>query len=355
MFHKSLVGLMVVSIMLLTSACVPLALPQTIPATPTAEAGEADRGSLDAEAEQVAMTVRQMLMQQVQANFDAIEVVAVEESEWPDGCLGLPATNEACTLALVPGYRVVLAVNGVQYVYRTDATASVIRMAEAPQPQIGDAVITWTQPAEVGVCTTATIGTEGVAFGLCGGPAMQGYLGNPESQHDLMWFMSTYAPFEAETMAGTVVFNGVGSQTATPAEQRMVAEWAQLAHLEAASGRTGASWGLAFAWHREGGIAGFCDDLTVYVTGRVYASSCKGSEPQNLGQARLNAEQLAQLYTWVDTFQGFEVEQSDPAVADAMTVRLVFSGSGEQPASEAEQQAILAFAAELFAELSAGQ
>jgi 23S rRNA (guanine2445-N2)-methyltransferase / 23S rRNA (guanine2069-N7)-methyltransferase len=29
--------------------------------------------------------------------------------------------------------------------------------------------------------------------------------------------------------------------------------------------------------HREGGIAGFCDDLTVYVTGYAYLSSCKGN------------------------------------------------------------------------------
>ena len=32
---------------------------------------------------------------------------------------------------------------------------------------------------------------------------------------------------------------------------------------------------LAMVWRREGGIAGFCDILTVFLSGEVYASSCK--------------------------------------------------------------------------------
>jgi hypothetical protein len=225
-----------------------------------------------------------------------------------------------------------------------------IRLESAPPAQIGDMIVEWTQ--DEGLCATAQIGLDGVAFGLCGNPLMSGELVNPERTAELEEFASTYAPFATDTAAGHVVFQGQGDREATPAEQRMIAEWARLVQLEATGGRSGASWGLAFAWHREGGIAGFCDDLTVYVTGQVYASSCQGNEPVNLGQTRLDAEQLAQVYEWVDRLQGFEVEQRDPAVADAMTVRLVFSGAGEQEASEAEIAAIQDFAAQLYAELS---
>lgn len=309
-----------------------------------AEAGTSERVP-------AAMVVRQMLMQQLQVTFDAVEIVAVEEAEWPGGCLGLPAEEEACTLAIVPGYRVVLAVNGEQYIFRTDLDANVIRLESAPDAQIGETVIEWRAP-EGELCTVAHFGSEDVAFGLCGGPLMGGRYGMPERPDQLAEFQATFAPFEADTPAGRVIFSGEGDAEATPAEQRMIAEWARLGQLEASAGRSGASWGLAFAWHREGGIAGFCDDLTVYVTGIAYASSCVGEEPSTLGQVRLDAEQLAQIYEWVDTLAPFEVEQTDPATADAMTIRMVFSGAGEQSATEEQMAAIQEFASLLYAEIA---
>lgn len=51
---------------------------------------------------------------------DAVQVVAVEAVDWPDGCLGAGGPQEACILMITPGYRVTLAVGGVQYVYHTD-------------------------------------------------------------------------------------------------------------------------------------------------------------------------------------------------------------------------------------------
>jgi hypothetical protein len=297
------------------------------------------------------MIVRQMLMQQLQANFDEIEIVEVEQTEWPGGCLGLPAENEMCTMAIVPGYRVVLAVNGAEYVFRTDLDGSVIRLESAPEAQIGESVIEWRSPEDQ-ICNVAQIGTEGVAFGLCGGPLMGGRVGMPERLDELAEFRSTFAPFKADTPAGSVSFSGEGDEEATPAQQRMIAEWARLVQMEAAAGRSGASWGLAFAWHREGGIAGFCDDLTVYVTGIAYATSCAGNEPTNLGQIRLDADQLAQVYDWVDTLMPFEHEQTDPATADAMTVRMVFSGAGSEIATAEQIAEIEEFASLLYAEMT---
>ena len=122
-----------------------------------------------------------------------------------------------------------------------------------------------------------------------------------------------------------------------------------LASIETSSGRLDASDGPVLAWHREGGIAGFCDDLTVYVTGDVFASSCKGNQPTDLGRTPLTAEQLAQVYAWVDRLKSFEFEQTDPAKADQMTIRIVFSGAGSVDATDADIQAIQQFASELFA------
>jgi hypothetical protein len=47
-------------------------------------------------------------------------VVSAEEVEWPDGCLGVAKPNQMCTQVIVPGYRVMLEVNGTQYEVRTD-------------------------------------------------------------------------------------------------------------------------------------------------------------------------------------------------------------------------------------------
>jgi hypothetical protein len=312
----------------------------------------AENGLAMEEGEQVAMVVRQMLMQQLQADFDEIEIVEIEEMEWPDGCLGLPATNEMCIMMITPGYRIVLEVNGDEYVYRTDQQGLVIRLEAAPEARIGETVIEWIETDETVVCTTAQIGTEGVAFGFCGGTLMGGHLAMHERVEDLKELRSTYASFEADTPAGRLVFTGEGEEEATPAEQRMIAEWARLVNLEASAGRSGASWGLAFAWNREGGIAGFADHVTVYVTGVAYASDSGNQAPVTLGQTRLDAEQLAQVYTWVDTLASFEFEEADPATADGMTIRIVFSGAGEEEPSEAQIQEIQEFASMLHHELS---
>jgi hypothetical protein len=184
---------------------------------------------------------------------------------------------------------------------------------------------------------------------------MGGKYARPDRVEAFTHFIETYAPFEAATPAGTVTFTGQGTNQASPAEQRMIAEWARLAELEAEAGRSGASYGLAFAWHREGGIAGFCDSLEVYVTGDAYAASCAGEAPQDLGGGRLSAEQLEQVYAWMDELQAFEMEHTDDAIADAMSIRLVFSGAGSAEATEDDIQALQDLAAQLFARLSGAE
>jgi hypothetical protein len=176
---------------------------------------------------------------------------------------------------------------------------------------------------------------------------MLGQYATPERAEAFTYFVQTYAPFEAKTPAGQLSFTGQGTTVATPAEQRMIAEWARLAAIEARAGRSGASYGLALAWHREGGSAGFCDDLVVYVTGEVFASSCKVEQPQDLGYWRLTTGQLEQLYAWIDEWKGFELSETDSATVDALTVCVTFSGAGITEASEADKRALQEWVAQL--------
>jgi hypothetical protein len=219
-------------------------------------------------------------------------------------------------------------------------------------PALEGALIEWTGQDETGGCATAVIATTQVAHGPCGGPFVETAFSLEERPQEVAQFAAHYAPFTAATAAGQITFNGQGTHTAVAAEQRMIAEWARLVALEAAFGRSGASWGLALAYHREGGIVGFCDDISIYLTGVAHAVSCQGGEPRNLGSVRLNAGQLAQLYAWVDRLQSFEYEQSDASdegvVSDAMTIRLLFTGMGTAVAGEADRQAMALLAQELL-------
>lgn len=98
-------------------------------------------------------------------------------------------------------------------------------------------------------------------------------------------------------------------------------------------------------WHREGGFAGFCDDLMVAM-GQAQASSCKSGEAYPLGA--LTDEETAQFKKWAETFGSVVIEMRDPAVADAMTIILTFNGNGDGQPAEAEQQAMLAWAQAIY-------
>jgi hypothetical protein len=56
-----------------------------------------------------------------------VEVVKVEDVEWPDACLGLPDEGEMCAQVVTPGYRITLEVNGQTYVLHTDESGVNIR------------------------------------------------------------------------------------------------------------------------------------------------------------------------------------------------------------------------------------
>ena len=89
--------------------------------------------------------------------------------------------------------------------------------------------------------------------------------------------------------------------------------------------------------------------IAVYLDGEVIASSCKGDILKNGGRFNLTADQLAQLYTWIDCLKAFEVNQSnDPSVADGMSILLNFEGTGAAQAAESDQQAILSFASLVY-------
>jgi len=108
---------------------------------------------------------------------------------------------------------------------------------------------------------------------------------------------------------------------------------------------------VAMTWKREGGIAGFCDSLTVYLSGEVHASSCKGDQyvEERLIDV-LSEDEMAKFDEWLSKYGNVNIEASDPkGVSDRMVVILTFMGTGsQQTLSASEKQELLNFAQELF-------
>ena len=97
--------------------------------------------------------------------------------------------------------------------------------------------------------------------------------------------IALYPAFSAQTPAGQVAYYGYGTAEATPAQQRAVAEWAQMLYLEVSSPAPVVNLGLALTWQRVGGIAGFCDDLKVYRSGLAVATTCKAAPTSRPGKS----------------------------------------------------------------------
>lgn len=100
---------------------------------------------------------------------------------------------------------------------------------------------------------------------------------------------------------------------------------------------------VALTWSRVGGIAGFCDNLTIYLSGEVQATNCNTSQVvENRLTDVLSAEEIATLNDWITRHGLVEIDASDPeGVADRMTIDLKLFGTGTEQITSPEVQQIL--------------
>ena len=111
---------------------------------------------------------------------------------------------------------------------------------------------------------------------------------------------------------------------------------------------------VLLTWKREGGIAGFCDFMTIFLSGEVHGSSCKSGQyaEQRLIDV-LSKEEIAKLDEWVKSYGSVSIDASDPkGVSDRMVVTLTFTGLGSQETvSSSFQQELRNFAQDLHPRL----
>lgn len=110
---------------------------------------------------------------------------------------------------------------------------------------------------------------------------------------------------------------------------------------------------LALTWSREGGFAGFCDRMTVYLSGEVYGSQCKSQDGRMATIASLlSVEDRDKFFDWTGQYGKKTLDASDPkGTVDGMSLVIEFFGSGNGKPGKSEQEEIFTWAQELFNEL----
>ena len=73
---------------------------------------------------------QEQLAQDLGVPVEQVEIVEMEQVEWPDACLGLAETGEMCAQVITPGWRAIVSVDGQEYEIRTDETGDQVRWQE---------------------------------------------------------------------------------------------------------------------------------------------------------------------------------------------------------------------------------
>lgn len=292
------------------------------------------------------------LASQYQIDPTTISFVDKQPVEWPDGCLGLDQPGVLCAMHVVDGYRITLSVAQETYEVHTNLDGSQTVLVPGPIPAATGVSFTKFNDS---TCQTYIFSENyEVAYGSCGSDLDPFTLQDNGRSNELTHYISTFQPFTLNTPDGFLNFAGTGSQQPTPAEKESILNWAQLTYNEIQSGTEETSDqdnGIILTWHREGGVAGFCNDLTVYTTGKVVATDCKNDATKLVGEDWLNNDQLAQVYGWEASLAWFDYSPQTTATTDSLEIGLVFNGNGDT-VSESDEQAVEILAQDLYEQIT---
>jgi hypothetical protein len=256
---------------------------------------------------------------------EQISVVSTEAVEWPDGCLGVQRPGMMCTQAIVPGYRIILQARGEQFEFRTNKSGSqVVQVSGAPLGLLEEAVVAQ------------------LAFNL-------------GLDVDEIFVVSSSDVEFADSCLDVSLPDVLCAQVATLGKIIVLeANGLQFEYRVSADGSRVQPATLALVWVRDGGIAGFCNRLTVFLSGEAYASDC-ASQPEGAMKIFadvLSTDEQARFFDWVESFGQVSLDASDPeGVSDRMIVTLELYGNGKGSPAESEKRALLEFAQRLYQKL----
>lgn len=272
---------------------------------------------------------RASLASQFGLSLDNVIPLSVEAVEWPNGCLGIDYLDRSCTEAIVPGYRILLQANGQTYEYRSNQDGSLLWPAtlylSASQNPVAEI-------ARKALAEQLNIPLEQISV---------------VSVQSVEWPDGCLGVQSPGKVCITVIVPGfqillqANGQTY---EYHTNQDGSQMIFVGAVERQSGTP---VLVYSVEGGIAGFCSTVEIYVSGKVTLSSCN-TIPQQ-ATLKLKPDQLRQVLAWVDQYNDFGFTQSDDAIADQMTVTLIFDGDGFETVPDEVRRQMQDLAAGLFA------
>jgi hypothetical protein len=255
-----------------------------------------------------------------------ITVISTEAVEWPDGCLGVHRIDVMCTQAVVPGFKVMLEVNGHTYEVHTNENGSSLVIV----PDVVNA----------NALEEMVIKQLAMNLGL---------------KEDSISVVSSSDVEFADSCLGVAIQDISCAQVITSGKIIVLeSEGIQYEYHVSADGSLVQPASFALVWSREGGIAGFCDRLTVFRSGEIYGSQCKSQPNGTMGTFAntLSEQERQQFDVWSKDFGEVTLDASDPkGVSDAMEVKLQFYGTGKGSLTKADEQALILWAQTVFQKL----
>jgi|RhiMethySRZTD1v2_1073278.scaffolds.fasta_scaffold219276_3 hypothetical protein len=117
------------------------------------------------------------------------------------------------------------------------------------------------------------------------------------------------------------------------------------------SGEAGPQTDMVLTWGRYGGFAGFCDEMSISISGEVRIQSCR---PKSEKVVKLSSEDSSRLDRWRKSFGSVVIESNDGAVADSMTIKLTLKGTGAGQPTEMQRREILEWAEGVYSRTKSG-
>jgi hypothetical protein len=305
--------------LLILTACAPKAEPTEQPALP-----DEDNSSVQfTDAEQAAITA---LSKTLSLPPGEIKLISTEAVNWPDGCLGVQRIGVMCTQAVVPGFKIVLDAAGKQFEVHTDEDGSSVVMVPGA--------------ANSGNLEEMLIKQLASNLGL---------------EESVITVVSTADVEFSDSCLGVAMKDVVCAEVVTPGKIIVLeAAGSQYEYHLSADGALVQPATLALTWSREGGIAGFCDSMTLFLSGEIYGNQCKSQPNGTMGifASLLSKEERRQFDGWVKKLGHVNLDASDPkGVSDAMTVQLEFYGVGKGSPTKSDEQALMNWAQDVFQKL----
>jgi len=274
-----------------------------------------------------------------------ISYISSEQLDWPDGCMGITRVGYMCAMVVTPGYRIIIAVNGLTVELHTNLDGSVVLLAPLSSSNVQPLWMDWMD--QQSPCIEAQLSDKEAFSGSCNQLLVSlGALTADEETQILDW-NRTYASFVAQTPSGMLAFYGQGSELASGDVQTTIAQWIDNLIQGASTQSTPSREQLAVSWSRSGGIAGFCDQMTIQTSGAVEVLSCKSNVTPH-PSTKLDAARFSQLNQWLNTYLPTEIIIKDSGTADSMTVTLNFDGKGTLVMPEDIKAQLASFALDVF-------